>query len=305
MNSDYEIIDTRILYLNSASRVDLTEPIYDCNYIVEPFIFDVQNDEYLEIQFTSFICKYSFYNIDTDRNSEVFVSINNGSSFSSKLSLPRGNFNVKELATNIQTLLRGETGDTIEVSWNKPQNKYKYTEDVVSLNNIVLKFPENETGYELYGFAKSDMTLNGDGTRQVNIGAKVDTDFFSPSVVSIGNEEALYISTDLTSAENYQLREDAQRQNEIAAKVFIIAPPSSYIYYVASDYTLYTNHYPLGVSPKNKFRIRLTDEVLNPIKLPTDYQMQFRIIKRKKHNEVQKLLGNILKLQATNLMKKN
>jgi len=304
MNSEYEIIDTRILYLNSASRVDLNEPIHDCTYIIEPFIFDVQNDEYLEIQFTSFICKYSFYNIDTERNSEVFISINNGSSFSSKLSLPIGNYNVKELATNIETLLRGQTSDTIAVTWNKAQNKYKYTQDSVNLNNIILKFPENETGYEIFGFAKSDTTLNGDGTRQVNIGAKIDSDNLSPSVTSIGNEEAIYINTDLTSSHNYQLRENAQRENEIAAKVFVIAPPSAYIYYVASDYTLYTNHYPLGVSPKNKFRIRLTDEFLNPIKIPTNYQMQFRIIKRKKHNEIHKLLGNLLKLQATNLMKK-
>jgi len=303
MNENLEIIDTRILYLNSNSRTDINDNIWDCRYIIEPYIFDVNDDEYLEIQLSSFVSKFSWYNVDTDRNSEVFISIDNGATFSNKLTLPTGNYNVKEQAENIQALLRTITSDNIAVTWNKGKNKFKYLGDVVNVNNIILKFPENQTGYELWGFPRSATTLNLDKTRQLSIGLNL-VDDLSNGVVSIGNEEALYINTDFSTNHNYQLREGSQSANQILAKVFIIAPPQGFVYYVASDYMLYTNHYPAGVSPKNEFRIRITDELGNPIKVPTDYQMTFRIIKRKKQKEITGLLKNLIKLQATNLIKK-
>ena len=302
--NNFETIDTRIVYITSASRTDLSSPIYDAKFIIDPYIFQVNDDEYIEIQLSSFVCKYSFYNIDTDRNSAVEISINNGSSFTSH-SLPTGNYSTKELAENIQTLIRAATSDSMTVTWNKNKNKYKYTQDTVLLTNIILKYPENETGYEIYGFSKADTTLNVDGTRQLNLGDNLDADNLCTSIVSIGNEESLYINADFAVSKNYTIINQKQRENQFYAKVHIISPFYAFIYYVASEYNLFTNHYPLGQSPKNEFNIRITDEFGNFIKLQNDYQAVFRVIKRKKvKTNTEQLLENLTRLELTKMLKK-
>lgn len=300
---EYEIVDTRLIYLTSAARADLTNPIYDAKYIVEPYIFSVKEDEYIELQMSTFVCKYSFYNIDTDRNASVDISINGGGSFSTQ-TLPTGNYSTKEIAANIQTLIRTVTSDNMTVTWNKNKNKYKYTADVVNLNNVILKYPANETGYEIYGFSKNRTTLNGDGTRQVNLGAGLDADSLCPDIVSIGNEESLYINCDFSPNKNYNLKADGkQRENNVYAKVHIISPFYGFIYYVASEYNLFSNHYPVGVSPPNEFDIRITDEFGNFIKLQNEYQCTFRVIKRRKVvPRADLLLSNLLKLNAAKLV---
>lgn len=302
MEKQYETVDTRIIYLTSASRVNQDSPIYDADYVVEPFVFSVAEDEYIELQLSTFVCKYSFYNIDTDRNSRVDLSVDSGVSFAT-YNLPTGNYSTKEIASNIQTILRSATGDNITVVWNKNKNKYQYTADSVPLANIVLKFPVRETGYEIYGFSKSQTTLNGDGTRQFTLSG-VDSDNYSPSIVSIGNEESLYINANFDVIKNIVLGEQRQSSNDFFAKVHIISPFYANIYYVASDYNLFTNHYPQGVSPNNNFNIRITDEVGNPIKLQNEYQLTMRVLKKRLvKSETNRLLDSLLRLNATQLMK--
>ena len=304
MEFDYRVYDERIIYLTSASR-DSKDEIYDADYVVEPYIFNIDENEKIELQLQTFTCKYSFYNIQDDKNSEVYVSINNGSSFSPLQKLPEGNYNTKELAKNIETLLRGVTGDTIGVSWDKNKMKYTFTQNTVLLTNIVLKFPIRSTGYDLYGIGKTQLSVNPDGTQQVNLG-NILVNNQSPFIISIGNEESIYLHADFQNNKNISILENRQIEDLIYAKIHIIAPFFGNIYYAASSENIYTSHFPVGIKPSNKFRLSLRDERGNLVKLQNDYQLTIRVKKYKRYlTEEADLLNKLLKIQMTKLLKKN
>lgn len=304
MELDYRVYDERIIYLTSASR-DPKDEIYDADYVVEPYIFNIDENEKIELQLQTFTCKYSFYNIQDDKNSEVYVSINNGSSFYPLQKLPEGNYNTKELAKNIETLLRGITGDTIGVTWDKNKMKYTFTQDNVLLTNIVLKFPVRSTGYDLYGIGKTQLTVNPDGTQQVNLG-NVLVNNQSPFIISIGNEESIYLHADFQNNKNISILENRQVEDLVYAKIHIIAPFFGNIYYASSSENIYTSHFPVGIKPSNKFRLSLRDERGNLVKLQNDYQLTIRVKKYKRYlTEEADLLNKLLKIQMTKLLKKN
>lgn len=302
MELDYKVYDERIVYLTSASR-DPTDEIYDAEYTIEPYIFDINEDEKIEIQLQTFTCKYTFYNIQNDKNSEVDISINNGGSFTSK-SLPEGNYNTKELALNIRTILREVTGDNILVAWDRNKMKYTFTQDTVLLTNIVLRFPARSTGYDLYGISKTQLSINPDGTQQVNLG-NVLVNNQSPYIISIGNEESIYLHANFSNNKNISVLENKQAEDLVYAKIHIIAPFFGNIYYAASTENIYTSHFPVGIKPSNKFRFSIRDERGNLVKLQNDYQLTLRVKKFKKYfTEEADLLNKLLKLEMTKLIKK-
>ena len=116
-------MDTRVIYVNSKSRS--FGDIYNATFNFPNYIFSVDEYSHIELQLQSFVCKYSFYNIDTGRNADMEVSINTGASFTAK-QLPVGNYNTKELAANIQAMLRTVTADTIKIEWDKNLIYYKW-----------------------------------------------------------------------------------------------------------------------------------------------------------------------------------
>ena len=302
MEFEYKTYDERIVYLTSASR-NSSDQIFDAEYTVEPYIFDINENEKIEIQLQTFTCKYSFYNIQNDKNSEVEISINNGASFVSK-TLPEGNYNTKELALNIRTILREATSDNINVAWDKNKMKYTFTQDSVALTNIVLKFPVRSTGYELYGISKTQLTILGDGKQQVNLG-NVLVNNQSPFIISIGNEESIYLHADFSNNKNLSVLENKQAEDLVYAKIHIIAPFFGNIYYASSSENIYTSHFPIGIKPNNKFRLSLRDERGNLVKLQNDYQLTLRVKKYKKYlTEEADLLTKLLKLEMAKIIKK-
>ena len=304
----YKPVDERVMYLNSKARTNKSNSdIWNCRYDLPQYIFNVEFDEHVEIQLQSFVARYSWYNIDSGRNSEYEISINAGVSYTT-LHLPVGNYNVKELATQFQTDLRSITTDTITLEWTKNLNKLKITQNTVLLSNIYLRFPENQTGYELWGVNIGDTTLEGSGKRSFQISAVVNTPTgftgnYFPRTMSIGNEESLFIHADFASNKNINIEEDSALEKNVFAKVHIISPFWANVYYSASSYTAYTTRFPDGFTTDNSVRIWITDELGNYMKLQNDYQMVWRILKHKRVIDKKlAVLENNLQLQALNMV---
>ena len=305
----YTNTDTRVVYLNSKSRQSGVGEIYNATYHLPDYLMAVSQDTHIEIQLQSFVCKYSFYNIDTGRNADMELSTN-GVAWTAK-QLPVGNYSTKEIASNIQTIFRSITGDNIEVEWNKNLNKLKVIQDSFNINNLYVKIPKNETGYEIFGVPITDTTLNGDGTRQFQVGSVVNTPAgftgtYFPAVMSIGNEESLFLHADFGSNRNINVEaEENVLEKSTFAKIHIIAPFFGNIYYSASSYTAYTTRFPDGVAPETTIRIWLTDELGNYMKLQNDYQLVLRILRhRKRLNKQNETLEKLLSLQAIDLIDK-
>jgi len=302
----YTNTDTRVIYINSKAR--FVGDIYNCSYEFPTYVLSVDEHSHIEIQLQSFVCKYSFYNIDTDRNADLEISVNGGVSYTAK-QLPVGNYSTKELAANIQVELRAVSGDNIKVEWQKELMKLKITPDTVPLANIYLKFPLSETGYELFGVNQSDTTIDG-SYRKFQVSAMVETPVgftgnYFKRIMSIGNEESLFLHADFGHNRNMTIEESAKSEQSTFAKIHIIAPFFGNIYYSASSYTSYTTRFPDGVSPDNVFRFWITDENGNFMKLQNDYQMVMRVLThRRKRNTQTEELNKLVQLQAVNLMEK-
>lgn len=293
-----ELIDERVLYLDSKARADQSQQIFNSSYILPPFALSVNADEYLEIGLQSFVTKYTFYNIDTGRNAQFSVSTNGGSSFPDSLTLTIGNVSAKEMISDMQTQLRTVSAlSGITLTFIKRLFKIQFTNVPGTPSDIIFKFPKNETGYELFGFNIGDTTLNGDGTRQVNLGQLSSN--FPPRTLSIGNEEALFVNVNFGTTSNVNMNESATNINNTFAKVHIIAPFNGNIYYFATDASDYRVKFPAGVNPENRINISITDEVGNFLKLQNDFQMVWRLRKfRNTKSEESKLLQNISSLLA-------
>lgn len=293
-----ELIDERVLYLDSKARADQSQQIFNSSYILPPFALSVNADEYLEIGLQSFVTKYTFYNIDTGRNAQFSVSTNGGTSFPDSLTLTIGNVSAKELISDMQTQLRTVSAlSGISLTFIKRLFKIQFTNVPGTPSDIIFKFPRNETGYELFGFNIGDTTLNGDGTRQVNLGQLISN--FPPRTLSIGNEEALFVNVNFGATSNVNMNESSTNINNTFAKVHIIAPFNGNIYYFATDASDYRVKFPAGVNPENRINISITDEVGNFLKLQNDFQMVWRLRKfRNTKSEESKLLQNISSLLA-------
>jgi hypothetical protein len=300
--------DTRVIYITSSSRT--AGEIYNATFNLPNYVFNVDSHSHIEIQLQSFVAKYSFYNIDVGRNADMSISANGGVSYTAS-QLPIGNYNTKEIAENIQTLLRAVTGDLITVVWTSTLMKLKITAVTVPLTDIYVKFPKNETGYELFGVNQADTTLNGDGTRQFQVSAVVDTptgftgNYFK-RIMSIGNEESLFLHADFGTNRNLTVKEQGSAlgsEQSTFAKVHIIAPFFGNIYYSASSYTAYTTRFPDGVPPESQMRFWITDEQGNLLKLQNDYQMVLRVLRhRRRLNPQAENLEKLISLQAVNLL---
>jgi hypothetical protein len=293
-----DLVDERVLYLDSKARVDSNEDIYNSSYILPQFALSVNADEYLEIGLQSFVTKYTFYNIDTGRNAQFDVSTDGGSTFPDSLTLTIGNVSAKELVADMQTQLRTVTAlSTLTLTYTKRLFKILFTNLPATPSDVVFKFPANETGYELFGFNIGDTTLNGDGTRQVNLGQL--SSGYPPRTLSIGNEEALFIGVNFGASSNVNMNESTTSINSTFAKVHIIAPFNGNIYYFATEASDYKVKFPAGSNPENQIRITITDEVGNFLKLQNDFQMVWRIKKfRQVKSEESRLLQNISSLLA-------
>lgn len=293
-----ELVDERVLYLDSKARANQSEDIFNSSYLLPQFALSVNADEYLEIGLQSFVTKYTFYNIDTGRNAQFDVSTDGGSSFPDSLTLTIGNVSAKELVADMQTQLRTVSGlSGITLTYTKRLFKIQFTNIPGTPADIVLRFPVNETGYELFGYNIGDTTLNGDGTRQFNLGQL--TGGYPPRTLSIGNEEALFVNVNFGATSNVNMNESSTNINSTFAKVHIIAPFNGNIYYFANDASDYRVKFPAGANPENRIQITITDEVGNFLKLQNDFQMVWRIRKfRNTKTEESKLLQNISSLLA-------
>ena len=304
--SNRELVDERVLYLDSKSRINPTgSDIYNSTYVLPPFSLSVNSDEFLEVGMQSFVTKYTFYCIDTGRNADIDVSTTGAAGAYTSIQLEIGNYSAKEMIADMQAKLRTVTGlTTLTLAYKRGLFKILFTNLPVTPANVVLRFPVNETGYELFGFNIGDTTLNGDGTRSVNLGQL--TAGYPPRVLSIGNEEALFININFGSTSNISMNESATAIKNTFAKVHIVAPFNANVYFFQTEASNFRVQFPLGSSGDNQIEISITDEVGNYIKLQSDFQLVFKIRKyRNVETKEQRLLANVAQLLAVSLARQN
>lgn len=304
--SNRELVDERILYLDSKSRLNPnTSDIFNSTYQLPPFSLSVNSDEYLEVGLQSFVTKYTFYNIDTGRNADIDVSTTGAAGSYTSITLEVGNYSAKDMIADMQTKLRTVTGlSTLSLAYKKGLFKILFTNLPGTPANVVLRFPVNETGYELFGFNIGDTTLNGDGTRSVNLGQL--TGGYPPRVLSIGNEEALFLNINFGASSNISMNESSTAIKNTFAKVHIVAPFNGNIYFFQTEASNFRVQFPVGSSADNQIEISVTDEVGNFIKLQSDFQLVFKIRKfRNVETKDQKLLANVAQLLAVSLARQN
>ena len=304
--SNRELVDERILYLDSKSRLNPnTSDIFNSTYQLPPFSLSVNSDEYLEVGLQSFVTKYTFYNIDTGRNADIDVSTTGAAGSYTSITLEVGNYSAKDMIADMQTKLRTVTGlSTLSLAYKKGLFKILFTNLPGTPANVVLRFPVNETGYELFGFNIGDTTLNGDGTRSVNLGQL--TGGYPPRVLSIGNEEALFLNINFGASSNISMNESSTAIKNTFAKVHIVAPFNGNIYFFQTEASNFRVQFPVGSSADNQIEISVTDEVGNFIKLQSDFQLVIKIRKfRNVETKDQKLLANVAQLLAVSLARQN
>ena len=304
--SNRELVDERILYLDSKSRLNPnTSDIFNSTYQLPPFSLSVNSDEYLEVGLQSFVTKYTFYNIDTGRNADIDVSTTGAAGSYTSITLEVGNYSAKDMIADMQTKLRTVTGlSTLSLAYKKGLFKILFTNLPGTPANVVLRSPVNETGYELFGFNIGDTTLNGDGTRSVNLGQL--TGGYPPRVLSIGNEEALFLNINFGASSNISMNESSTAIKNTFAKVHIVAPFNGNIYFFQTEASNFRVQFPVGSSADNQIEISVTDEVGNFIKLQSDFQLVFKIRKfRNVETKDQKLLANVAQLLAVSLARQN
>ena len=304
--SNRELVDERILYLDSKSRLNPnTSDSFNSTYQLPPFSLSVNSDEYLEVGLQSFVTKYTFYNIDTGRNADIDVSTTGAAGSYTSITLEVGNYSAKDMIADMQTKLRTVTGlSTLSLAYKKGLFKILFTNLPGTPANVVLRFPVNETGYELFGFNIGDTTLNGDGTRSVNLGQL--TGGYPPRVLSIGNEEALFLNINFGASSNISMNESSTAIKNTFAKVHIVAPFNGNIYFFQTEASNFRVQFPVGSSADNQIEISVTDEVGNFIKLQSDFQLVFKIRKfRNVETKDQKLLANVAQLLAVSLARQN
>jgi len=301
--SNRDLVDERVLYLDSKSRLNAAgSDIFNSSYALPPFALSVNADEFLEVGLQSFVTKYTFYNLDTGRNADIDVSTTGAAGAYTSIQLEVGNYSAKNMIADMQGKLRTVVGlTTLTLAYKVGLFKILFTNLPVTPANTVLRFPLNETGYELFGFNIGDTTLNGDGTRSVNLGQL--TAGYPPRVLSIGNEEALFINVNFGASSNINMNQSATSIQSTFAKVHVVAPFNANIFFFQTQASDFKVTFPLGETADNQISISITDEVGNFIKLQSDYQMVWRLRKFREIVETkdQILLKNLTQLMAVQL----
>lgn len=256
------MLRSKTIFFSSASRTNgninnfdtlLPRDLYDWN----------ENSERAELELVNFSAKMSYYNISSTRNSQ-FIYSDNG--VENTITIPDGNYSVKEIPVKIKTLLNAVATN---ITWNVTVdlNTLKYTYTYTGTPADTVYFKPLLSSFKILGF--------NDPVSPATYKEITTTTTTSDKIVSIGNIDSLFIHCSYVGAKNRHINEyndESEHDHErIFAKVNIIGTSFfGTIYYDENNFK-YTMPIPSLYSTNVQFSIRDSDS--NLIELSEDYSM--------------------------------
>ena len=248
-----------LLFVNSKARHSGT--IYDFDIHFDTSLFKVELGEYLRMSMVSFNCKHAFYNLEDDRNTS-FTITEDGVEVT--ITLDEGNYDVDEIADMIASKLNtGVTNYTFVVTHNENTGKYTITPTLTGSGvTCVIGFSTVYDTHEIFGMEVGDYDIT--------------TAITSTSIASIGNEEALYLHTRTGKNIHYNGVNSSSNGSTLFAKIPILAPHFGQIYWEQMGGVKYAMVFDSG-HHSNLMNFRVVNEYGLPIKLQSDYSMEFNL----------------------------
>jgi hypothetical protein len=256
----------KLIFISSASRNTGSISKFDTILPTSLFNWD-DSTEYGELTLVNFTAKQSYYNINSLKNSQFTYNDGNGDN---TVTIPEGNYSVKDIATQLTTLLNAvATGIVWTISINLNTLKYNFVYTGTATSSPV--FTPILHSFDILGF-------NG-------VSRTITTPDVSDKIVSIGNEPAVFLHCNYVFGQN-KLIDHPQHNHptnldQIFAKINIIGTSFfGTITYEEGDYK-YTTRIPNTASTLVEFSIR--DKEGDIIVLSEDYDMVLELeVKKKK-----------------------
>lgn len=178
------------------------------------------SDEYFKISLVSFVCPYTWYNIN-ERNNRVYVVESDEDGSNPKpmfyVEIGTGNYNILQVIQTLQDELNAHTsyGITYSISYSTPVNKI--TIQITTLNKrATFDFTQLHTSYEIIGF-----------TQDLHY-ATSSTSLTSDSVVNVQTDDVLYIRSSFTS--DYTIDSQTKTNSNILQKIEVHVDVGEFAY---------------------------------------------------------------------------
>lgn len=272
----------KLIFISSASRT--IGSISNFQTILPNDLFEWSDEiEHGELTLVNFTAKQSYYNISYLRNSQFRYSDDEITEHT--ITIPDGNYNVKELATILTTLINEKATSIV---WNI----------TIDLNTLKYKFTYTGTpvGPILFRPILSSFTILGFNGIFKSITTPTT---YSDKIVSIGNEPALYLHCSYVGAQNkfveHQAHNHPTNLDQIFAKINIVGTSFfGTILYDQGNYE-YKTKIPNSASTLVEFSIR--DNEGNIIELNEEYNMILNLKIKKTKEFTTEHLGQLISTQ--------
>lgn len=270
-----EPIESKKIFYNSLYRQ--SGEIYDHSFILSPDILTFKDDCYAELELLSFVCKQSYYNISTSRNNKFYYNQGNGNVL---VQLTPGNYNVKELATEIENQLNASGSLVWNITYSLITLKYTFNYTGVPLQTPVVSQYLTLDGLSILGFQTTTTLTNG---------------ITSTKQLSIGDLAALFLQCDLV---NNSRNVANQTSRPILAMIPVVCQLYGTIYYSAT-----LNNTPKIIikssNNNNVLSLQLKDVNNNLVLVTQDFNIEWRLNIYKKDNFSLSKLMSLLTLLVT------
>lgn len=271
------LVDTKTIFHNSRNRIEGT--INENRTAFDTTLFRCNGDEYISLELLQFSCKQSYFNISSSRNNKFYM--NDG--VLKTITLTPGNYNIKDLATEIQLELNNNSTLVVwTITYNITNLTYTFTYTGSPSQPIVFSQYGTLDGLSILGFSGTTTITNGiQSTKQI----------------SIGNLDSLFICCDLAN-------KSVQAKNSLStfrilAQIPVLCQLNGIIYWESN----LSNIPSITFSDSencNILNLAIRDSLGNYILLTEDYNCVFRLCTYKKYKFDFKKLESMLTLLITN-----
>lgn len=249
---------TNIFYNSQARRPG--DEIYDHTAVFPTDLFNVEQGYEAELELIQFTVKQSYYNVDSLRNATFVYSEDSGSS-EVTITLTNGNYNVKQLAEEIQTQLNANaTALTWVVGYSLITLLFTFSYTGTPAGNVI--FTEINNSFDLLGFASSESPKT------------ITTPTTSSQIVSIGNIASLFLHCSFAKSRNIE----EENVRDILCEVPILTGSFfGTIYYEKISDHSFTMKIPVDGDNSNTVTFSLKDIDNNPIRFTSDWAAVFSL----------------------------
>ena len=275
------LVDYKVIFYNSRNRCEGT--IYNHRMAFQTDLIRCREDEYMTLEMLQFSCKQSYFNISTSRNNKFYM--NDG--VLKTITLTPGNYNIKQLATEIQLQLNNNSTLIVwTITYNLIDLTYTFSYTGTPSQPIVFSQFGTLDGLGILGFT---------GTTTITNGIK------STKQISIGNIDSLFIGCDM--ATKSIVSKNAVNNFRIFAQIPVLCPLNGVIYWESNQSNIPTIELQMPENT-NVINLCVRDSFGNDVLLTEDFNVVFRLNTYKKYRfSFQKLESMLTYLITNNLGK--